>query len=112
MKKQPLVVDRELMLAQLRYSGMLETIRVRRAGFAARMKFEDFLPRFTILSPDVAKGAQANPEAACRKIFEKIKAPKETWQIGFSKVCLYPPSKRKSGVHESCYGKHTRKIAQ
>ncbi len=33
---------------QLRYSGVLETTRVRRDGFAIRMPFEQFLHRLVI----------------------------------------------------------------
>lgn len=40
-----LEICRFLLLAQLRYSGMLDTIRIRKAGFAARETFEDFVKK-------------------------------------------------------------------
>ena len=44
-QKIPKKIERDLVMAQLRYSGMLETIRIRRAGFTVRTKFEDFQAR-------------------------------------------------------------------
>lgn len=37
--KSPLVITRELCVRQLRYSGMMETIRIRRAGYPIRHLF-------------------------------------------------------------------------
>jgi myosin X len=34
-----------VVLNQLRYSGMMETVRIRRAGFPVRRTFEDFIFR-------------------------------------------------------------------
>nr|CAH8840255.1 unnamed protein product [Trichobilharzia regenti] len=44
--KQPNLFDRELCLKQLRYSGMMETIRIRRAGYPIRHKFVEFIDRY------------------------------------------------------------------
>lgn len=37
--------DPEIVLNQLRYSGMLETVKIRRAGFPVRRTFKDFFSR-------------------------------------------------------------------
>ena len=37
--KSPLTIERELCVRQLRYSGMMETIRIRRAGYPIRHLF-------------------------------------------------------------------------
>ena len=37
--KSPLAITRELCVRQLRYSGMMETIRIRRAGYPIRHLF-------------------------------------------------------------------------
>lgn len=38
--------DSDVVLNQLRYSGMLETVKIRRAGFPVRRTFQDFLSRW------------------------------------------------------------------
>ncbi len=47
--KKPGIFDNVLVLEQLRYSGMLETIRIRRAGYPVRLLFADFEFRFRSL---------------------------------------------------------------
>ena len=79
-------IDRSLVLAQLRYSGMLETIRVRRAGYSGRTKFADFLSRYAIISPDVKKMSDA--AAGCKKIMGSVKVPADQWQVGATKVFM------------------------
>ncbi len=44
--KTPGGFDRVMMQAQLKYSGMLETVRIRKAGYGARMNFIDFYDRY------------------------------------------------------------------
>ena len=39
----------KLVLSQLRYSGMLETVKIRRAGFPVRRTYEDFLFRYIFI---------------------------------------------------------------
>ncbi|XP_076218940.1 myosin-IIIb-like [Aptenodytes patagonicus] len=55
-QKEPGVVDSQMVLLQLRYNGLLETIRIRRDGFSWRPSFEEFAERFGILlvKPDVS----------------------------------------------------------
>ncbi|NXG64069.1 MYO3B protein, partial [Hemiprocne comata] len=44
-QKEPGVVDSQLVLLQLCYNGLLETIRIRRDGFSWRPSFEEFAER-------------------------------------------------------------------
>jgi myosin heavy subunit len=39
------VFDHALVLGQLRYTGMVETIRIRALGYSLRMSFADFYAR-------------------------------------------------------------------
>uniref|UniRef100_A0A8C4VB56 Myosin VIIB n=1 Tax=Falco tinnunculus TaxID=100819 RepID=A0A8C4VB56_FALTI len=49
--KKPLLFDRELCIKQLRYSGMMETIQIRKAGYPVRYSFEEFFERYRVLLP-------------------------------------------------------------
>ncbi|CAN0342036.1 unnamed protein product [Bubo scandiacus] len=48
-QKEPGVVESQVVLQQLRYNGLLETIRIRRDGFSWRPSFEEFAERYGIL---------------------------------------------------------------
>ncbi|XP_052463583.1 myosin-IIIb-like [Carassius gibelio] len=53
--KQPDQLDSKLIMDQLRYNGLMETIRIRRDGFSWRPKFREFAERYNIvlLKPDL-----------------------------------------------------------
>lgn len=64
--------DRDLVLSQLRYVGLLETVRVRRAGFSVRIIYKEFLKRYGFLVPSAK---DADPVAHSQKIVEKWVPP-------------------------------------
>ncbi len=43
--KQPMNYDLEYVQTQLRYTGVMETTRIRQCGYPTRINFEDFLQR-------------------------------------------------------------------
>lgn len=44
--KAPMKLDMPVVLEQLRYTGMLDTIRIRQSGYPVRMKFHYFVDRY------------------------------------------------------------------
>uniref|UniRef100_A0A8C5KEC4 Unconventional myosin-XV n=1 Tax=Jaculus jaculus TaxID=51337 RepID=A0A8C5KEC4_JACJA len=45
-KKEPGLFEPDVMMAQLRYSGVLETVRIRKEGFPVRLPFQVFIDRY------------------------------------------------------------------
>ncbi|CAN0239671.1 unnamed protein product [Lampetra fluviatilis] len=87
--KKPLLFDRELFVRQLRYSGMMETIRIRRSGYPIRYTFAEFVERYRFTLPGFQpKEAQANPMGTCKKILGATLGKDEDFQIGKNKVFL------------------------
>ncbi|XP_076770512.1 unconventional myosin-IXb isoform X23 [Arvicanthis niloticus] len=83
-EKKELCFDDELVLQQLRYTGMLETVRIRRSGYSAKYTFQDFTEQFQVLLP---KDVQPCREAIAA-LLEKLQVDKQNYQIGKTKVFL------------------------
>lgn len=43
--------DNDTVQRQLRYTGMLETVRIRQAGYNVRLNYEEFVQIYRILLP-------------------------------------------------------------
>uniref|UniRef100_A0AAQ5XF83 Myosin VIIAa n=1 Tax=Amphiprion ocellaris TaxID=80972 RepID=A0AAQ5XF83_AMPOC len=80
--KKPMLFDRELCVRQLRYSGMMETIRIRRAGYPIRYTFVEFVDRYRVLMPGV------KPAGTCQRIAEAVLGRDDDWQMGKTKIFL------------------------
>lgn len=81
--------DKGLCLRQLRYSGMMETAKIRKAGFAVRYKFKDFVDRYWILVKDFP--AKRNIHINSRDVTQMICKYYHTvdeYQLGRNKVFL------------------------
>ncbi|XP_043838399.1 unconventional myosin-IXb isoform X8 [Dromiciops gliroides] len=83
-EKKELCFDEELVLQQLRYTGMLETVRIRRSGYSAKYTFQDFTDQFQVLLPKNAKPSKEMISA----LLEKMVMDKKNYQIGKTKVFL------------------------
>ncbi|XP_054652143.1 unconventional myosin-X isoform X2 [Dunckerocampus dactyliophorus] len=87
MEKNPNVFDPEVVLNQLRYSGMLETVKIRRAGFPVRRTFKDFFLRYKIISKEKAAAAGDDKKRSTDLLIRYDKTKKE-WQLGKTKVFM------------------------
>uniref|UniRef100_A0A669PYX4 Myosin VIIA n=1 Tax=Phasianus colchicus TaxID=9054 RepID=A0A669PYX4_PHACC len=81
--KKPMLFDRELCVRQLRYSGMMETIRIRRAGYPIRYTFVEFVDRYRVLMPGVKPAYKQ-----VSRIAEAVLGKDDDWQIGKTKIFL------------------------
>lgn len=79
--------DKEMVAAQLRYAGMMETIRIRRSGFPIRMTHVEFYKRYLVLDSTVRMPSK---EAAAALIAHLESGSngmaREEWQMGKTKV--------------------------
>ncbi|XP_034087946.1 unconventional myosin-VIIb-like [Gymnodraco acuticeps] len=88
-EKQSETFDRELCMRQLRYSGMLDTIRIRKLGFPIRHTFEDFLKRYRVLLKTTVCDPKTETAAACCEAICKTEIQGEDeWKIGRTKIFL------------------------
>ncbi|NWX17083.1 MYO9B protein, partial [Aegotheles bennettii] len=83
-EKKEMLFDESLVLQQLRYTGMLETVRIRRSGYSAKYTFQEFIDQFQVLLP---KNAKASKEDICVYL-NKLKLNENYYQIGMTKVFM------------------------
>lgn len=87
--KKPMRFDRGLCCRQLRYSGMMETIRIRKAGYPIRHTFKEFIDRYHMLSEGLTRDAldfQGLKNAAVT--IAKRLLGNTDWQVGKTKIFL------------------------
>lgn len=77
--------DQEKVQTQLRYTGVLETTRIRQQGYSERITFAEFVKRYQVIAYPLHKRAPCDA-AACTEILRKSKIQK--WLIGRTKVFL------------------------
>ena len=77
---------------QLRYSGMLETVRIRREGFPVRYMFADFIERFAFMLPPDERKVFAPPYRDARQsgvdLVKQLGLAVGDYQFGRSKLFL------------------------
>ncbi|XP_008058243.1 unconventional myosin-IXb [Carlito syrichta] len=103
-EKKELCFDDGLVLQQLRYTGMLETVRIRRSGYSAKYTFQDFTEQFQVLLP---KNAQPCREVIAT-LLEKMDVDKRSYQIGKTKVFMKEPERQ--ALQETLHREVVRKI--
>lgn len=85
--KKPMLFDRGLCCRQLRYSGMMETIRIRRAGYPIRHSFKEFVERYRFLISGVPPSHKTDCRIATTKICASVLG-RSDYQLGHTKVFL------------------------
>ncbi|XP_008274023.1 unconventional myosin-IXb isoform X2 [Stegastes partitus] len=83
-EKKEMQFDDELVLNQIKYTGILQMIHIQKSGYSAKYTFKEFVGKFRMLLP---KGTAATPEHIT-ELFERMELDKSTYQIGKTKVFL------------------------
>ncbi|XP_077947216.1 myosin-IIIb isoform X3 [Gasterosteus aculeatus] len=83
--RRALRFGKERVMVQLRYTGILETVNIRRQGFSHRIPFEEFVNRYYYLAFRAHQMPSTNKENVVA-ILERAKL--EAWVLGKTKVFL------------------------
>ncbi|PFH52252.1 hypothetical protein AMATHDRAFT_2258 [Amanita thiersii Skay4041] len=87
--------DTKAILHQIKYLGLQENIRVRRAGFAYRNTFEKMVERFYLLSPNTSYAGEytwsGDSKSGCERILKDTGIVKDEWQMGVTKAFIKNP---------------------
>ncbi|XP_017672463.1 PREDICTED: unconventional myosin-IXa isoform X5 [Lepidothrix coronata] len=83
-EKLPLRFNDSLVLRQLRYTGMLETVRIRQSGYSCKYSFQDFVNHFHVLLPQGVSPSKHN----IHDFFRKIKLDPDNYQVGRTMVFM------------------------
>ncbi|KAF7243111.1 Unconventional myosin-XV, partial [Varanus komodoensis] len=100
-KKEPGLFEADIVKSQLRYSGILETIRIRKEGFPVRIPFQIFIDRYRCLvdiRPDIIPDGWN-----CVGVLKKLcPVTPEMYCIGATKLFM------KESVYQQLEGKRER----
>lgn len=79
--------DRELCVRQLRYSGMMETARIRSAGYPIRYEYTEFVHRYRHLGAGIGPAHRVNCADAARRICAQVLGSAD-YQCGETKIFM------------------------
>ena len=74
---------------QLRYAGMLETIRIRKAGYPNRRPYQEFCEYFMLIDP--SKRVKGDYKKSCGNLMTSLspKIATTQWTLGDTKGKLF-----------------------
>ena len=82
-------------LHQIKYLGLQENVRIRRAGFAYRQTFDKFVERFYLLSPQTSYAGDytwtGDAKSGAKQIMKDTSIPAEEFQMGVTKAFIKAP---------------------
>ena len=86
-KNVPDELNPDRLLQQLRYGGVLEAVRVSRAGYPCRIEHNDFIIKFGSMVTGIQNLNKSNSEK-CQLILKNAKLDQRDSQVGLTKVFL------------------------
>lgn len=93
--KSPTEYNGGNVMHQIKYLGLQENVRIRRAGFAYRQTFDKFVERFYLLSKHTSYAGDytwtGDSESGARQILKDTGIPAEEYQMGVTKAFIKTP---------------------
>lgn len=90
-KKQPAFLDTQLVTYQVKYLGLMENLRVRRAGFAYRRSYELFLKRYKCLCKETWPNYYGNAKDGVQVLVCALGYEGEEYRMGKTKIFIRFP---------------------
>ena len=87
----PNTFDTELIRHQVKYLGLMENLRVRRAGFAYRRDYEAFLKRYKCLSKETWPHWNGTPKDGVQALVKSLNYGPEDYRMGNTKIFIRLP---------------------
>ncbi|KAL7876741.1 hypothetical protein AOLI_G00117040 [Acnodon oligacanthus] len=103
-EKREMQFDEDLVLKQLRYTGMLETVRIKRSGYGAKYTFKEFTDEFRVLLPK----NPSTPQKDITSLLRRTGLDDSSFQIGKTKVFLKEVDRQK--LQETLHREVMRRI--
>ncbi|KAI9737668.1 MAG: class II myosin [Claussenomyces sp. TS43310] len=93
--KSPTEYNVPNVMHQIKYLGLQENVRIRRAGFAYRQTFDKFVERFYLLSPKCSYAGEytwtGDAKSGAKQILKDTSIPAEEYQMGVTKAFIKAP---------------------
>uniref|UniRef100_UPI00398EA2C2 unconventional myosin-IXAa isoform X2 n=1 Tax=Pristiophorus japonicus TaxID=55135 RepID=UPI00398EA2C2 len=83
-EKLPLRFNDHLILRQLRYTGMLETVRIRQSGYSIKYTFQEFVAQFHVLLPQDTVSSQCS----IREFVRNVNLNTTSYQVGETMIFM------------------------
>lgn len=87
----PNTFDTEIIRHQVKYLGLMENLRVRRAGFAYRRDYETFLKRYKCLSKETWPHWHGTPRDGVQALVKALKYEPDDFRMGTTKIFIRLP---------------------
>jgi myosin-1 len=89
--QKPELLDTELIRHQVKYLGLMENLRVRRAGFAYRRTYDTFLQRYKCLSKDTWPNWHGHPKDGVQTLVNSLGYSSDEYRMGKTKIFIRFP---------------------
>ncbi|WAR02585.1 MYO1C-like protein [Mya arenaria] len=83
--------DEKIVLHQVKYLGLMENLRVHRAGFAYRRPYEVFLKRYKSLCPATWPSYRGHPKDGVQALVSHLKYGEDDYRLGKTKIFIRFP---------------------